>query len=436
MSFKLPPISAVQNHRILVRVDFNVPLLTDPKSGVVTVDDATRILAARATIEWLKKHGAKIILISHLGRPKCLELDRFGKSSSDNQFSLQPVANYMAEKLKLPVKFVPDCIGETAEAAITEMKPGEILLLENLRFYPAEKNNEAWFAKALAELGDIYINEAFSNCHREHASMSGVPRILPTYGGLGLQAEVTHLNQIIEKPHRPLIIVVGGAKIADKIGALKNLSRLADAVLVGGGIANDFLKSQNIEVHQSAIEDESQSSDQAKINYVTVAGEIISQYKNERVLKDGYIPLPKIIYPVDAIAAKSIESNQTQIIDLTHNVADTDDDKPLTYLDIGPKTTKLYCELIKTAGTIFWNGPMGVFEKPQFSAGTEAVAKAITKSAAVTVAGGGNTIAAIEHFKLTGRFDFVSAAGSAALEFLSGTILPGLAAIERSNKAN
>ena len=434
MPLKLPSITSIKNRTVLVRVDFNVPLTLDKTTGERLVRDATRLRAARRTIEWLREHGAKIILASHLGRPKCNQLDKSGKTTdeADAQFSLKPVEMYLKTQFHWPVTLVPDCVGEVVETTVAALEPGEMVLLENLRFYPAEKKNEAWFARGLAKLCEVYLNEAFSNCHRNHASMTGVPMLRPSFAGFELKQEIDHLSQVITKPHRPLVVIVGGAKIADKIGALENLSNVADAVLVGGGIANDFLKSQGIEIHRSFIQDTPIDANQKNLNYVTVAGEIISEHKTERVLKDGYIPLPKIIYPVDAVAARSAEAEKTVIVDLTHDIQDTDKDNPLMYLDIGPKTTQLYCELIKTAGTVFWNGPVGVYEKPQFAAGSRAIAQAMAKTTAVTIIGGGDTIAALQQFKLADRMDYLSAAGSAALEFLSGAALPGLVALERS----
>jgi phosphoglycerate kinase len=430
LNLKLPTVSEITHKTVLVRVDFNVPLVkAEDGQWQVRPDGAGRLEMARKTIEFLLKHEAKVVLMSHLGRPKCVELDKHEKSVSDADFSLQPVTEYLQKHFHWPVKLVAECVGELAVAAVAELKPGEIVLLENLRFYPAEKKNEAWFAKGLAELGEVYINEAFSNCHRDHASMTGIPQLRPAFAGFELKAEVSHLNQIVSEPKRPLVVVAGGAKIADKIGALTNLSRIADAVLVGGGIANNFLKADGIETHKSYFQNTPVDAKQADTNYVTVAGEIIAEHHTERILKDGYVPLPKIIYPIDVVAAKSPETDRTQIIDLTHDMADTANDKPLMYLDIGPKTIKLYTELILSAGTVFWNGPMGVYEQPPFAAGTKAIARAMAQSSALTIIGGGDTIAAAHHFKLNNQFDFVSAAGSAALEFLSGTILPGLAAL-------
>ena len=434
MSLKTPPISAIKHKTVLVRVDFNVPLKPNAETGVMEVRDATRLVAARQTIEWLREHEAKIILVSHFGRPKCANIDTSGKTidEADKAFSLAPVTEYLKKKFNWPINLIPDCGGPESEKAVTALKPGEIILLENLRFYPAEKKNEAWFARSLASLCEVYINEAFSNSHRNHASMTGVPMLRPAYAGFALKNEVDHLSELITKPHRPFIVIAGGAKIADKIGALENLANVADAVLVGGGIANNFLKSQGIETHKSYMQDVPVDAKQADVNYVTVAGEIISEHKTERILKDGYIPLPKIIYPIDAVAAKSADATETQVIDLTHDIKDTPNDKPLAYLDIGPKTIALYTDLIKTAGTIFWNGPMGVYEEKVFEAGSKAIAKAMAESTAHTIIGGGDTIAALQQFKLADRMDYLSAAGSAALEFLSGATLPGLAALARS----
>lgn len=434
MSLKTPPISAIKNKTVFVRVDFNVPIKPNTENGKLEVRDATRLVVARQTIEWLREHGAKIILASHLGRPKCTTVDAAGKTldAADQVFSLAPVVEYLQRKFHWPIKLVSDCGGPESEAAVSALQPGEIVLLENLRFYPAEKKNEAWFARNLAGLCEVYINEAFSNAHRDHASMTGIPMLRPAYAGFGLKNEVDHLSELITKPHRPFIVVAGGAKIADKIGALENLAKVADAVLVGGGIANNFLKSQGIEIHKSYVQDAPVDAKQTAVNYVTVAGEIISEHKTERILKDGYIPLPKILYPVDAVAAKSAEASETQIIDLTHDIKDTPHDKSLAYLDIGPKTVALYTDLIKTAGTVFWNGPMGVYEEKAFEAGSKAIAKAMAASTAHTIIGGGDTIAAAQHFKLADRMDYLSAAGSAALEFLSGATLPALTALARS----
>lgn len=419
--------SAIAHKTVLVRVDFNVPL--DKTVSPPKIKDASRIEVALKTIHFLLEHKAKVILMSHLGRPKVETVDEFGKSTSDSQLSLAPIADYIQTHLQLPISFVPACIGSNVRAAIAAIKPGEIILLENLRFYKAEKKNDNDFAHNLANLADVYVDEAFSNAHRAHASMVGVTQYLKCFAGFRLAEEVSNLHTLMHKPKRPFVIVVGGAKISDKVGALTNLSKIADAVLVGGGVANNFLKAEGIEIHKSYLQDSPADINKEQVNYVQVADEIIEAHRTERLLKDGYIPLPKIIFPTDVVAARSMTAEKTQVIDLTHDAADTDQDKQLMYLDIGPNTTRLYKELLLQAGTIFWNGPMGVYEDDRFATGTAEIAQAIARSSALTILGGGDTIGAIHKYGLQDRYDYVSAAGSAALEFLSGNPLPGLTAI-------
>ncbi len=427
MTLKLPTSHAVHHKTVLVRVDFNVPL--DKTVNPPKIKDASRIEVALKTIRFLIENEAKVILMSHLGRPKVEKTDEAGKSISDPELSMETVAAYLGKEYKLPVSFVPACTGPEVRAAVGALEFGQVLVLENLRFYAGEKKNDPAFSQGLASLAEVYIDEAFSNVHRAHASMVGVPGFLPSLAGFRLAEEVTNLHQLIHKPKRPFVIVVGGAKISDKVGALTNLSKIADAVLVGGGVANNFLKADGIETHKSYLQDAPADLAKEKINYVQVADDIIESHRTERLLKDGYIPLPKIIYPTDAIAAASLTAEKTQVIDLTHDVADTDHDKKLMYLDIGPNTIRLYKELILQAGTIFWNGPMGVYEQDRFGTGTAEIAKAISRSSAMTVLGGGDTIGAIHKFGLSDRYDYVSAAGSAALEYLSGNELPGLTAL-------
>ncbi len=427
MQLTVPSVQAISNKTVIVRVDFNVPL--DKTVSPSVVKDPTRIEVALKTIRFLVENNAKVILMSHLGRPKSEQVDETGKSTSDGQLSMAPVAEYLGKNYNLPVKFVPACIGNEVQQAVGSLAPGEILVLENLRFYKAEKKNDPEFGKALASLAEIYIDEAFSNAHRSHASMVGLSPYLPSFAGFRLAEEVENLDKLLSQPRRPFVILVGGAKISDKVGALTNLSNVADAVLVGGGVANNFLKAEGIETHKSFLEDEPVDAAQESINYVKVADDIIEAHKSERLMKDGYIPLPKIIVPTDVVAAASMTAETTEIVDLTHDSKDTENDKELMYLDIGPNTIKLYKELILQAGTIFWNGPMGVYEDEKYTQGTAEIARAIARSSALTILGGGDTIGAIHKFGLADRYDFVSAAGSAALEYLSGNTLPGLTAL-------
>lgn len=422
MKLKLPLISKIKNKTVLVRVDYNVPLVNI--KGKVTVKDDRRIRDSLETIVFLIEHGAKVVLMAHLGRPK---------SPADHQYSLLPVADHLQKLLHKTVHFIPQTVGVEVQDAIKAADPGSISLLENLRFYPEEKKNDPAFSKALSSLADVYINEAFSASHRSHASIVGVAHHLPAFAGFALAREVQALSSLMEKPKKPFVVILGGAKISDKVGALTHLANLADIVLIGGAIANNFLKAEGFEIYRSFVEEAINVKDGEAKDYTHVAAQLIEEHKTEKVLKDGYIPLPKIIYPIDVLAAPSLETTsekQLQILDLSHDMADTDEKTKLLYLDIGPKTQKLYKEIIAGAGTIFWNGPMGVWENTLFASGTKTIAKAIVGSKAETVLGGGDTIAAAHHFHYEYKFDYVSAAGGAALEFLSGITLPGLKPLE------
>lgn len=418
MKLKTITAEAIANKTVIVRVDYNVPL--DKDTSPPTIENDRRIRDSLETVQFLLKNDAKIILMAHLGRPK---------SAEDTQFSLLPIANHLEELLKHSVTLLKGEINKETKALIEKAPAKSIFMLENLRFYPEEKKNSASFAKSLADLANVYVNEAFSVCHRSHASVVGVPEHLPAYAGFNLVEEVNTLSELIEKPKKPFVAVLGGAKISDKVGAITNLTRLADIVLIGGAIANNFLKAEGFEIYRSFLEEKTNVKDGPQEDYTAVAAQLIDNSKTERVLKDGYIPLPKLIYPIDVIAAPSIETtdqSKTKELDLSHDMADREEHIKLVYADIGPKTLKLYTEILADAGTIFWNGPMGVWENEIFSKGTKLVAKAITESKAHTVLGGGDTIAAARHFNYIKDFDYVSTAGGAALEFLGGDVLPGI----------
>jgi len=422
MQLKLPQVSDIKSKTVLVRVDYNVPLKKNNKDndnkGVWEVTNDERITASLKTIEFLIKHDAKVVLMSHLGRPE---------SARDIKFSLKPVAEYMKNKLDLPVIFSEDCIGKDTQKDVFVAKRGEIVLLENLRFHKGEQENDAEFAKELAKLADVYINEAFSTSHRSHASIVGVAKHLPAFAGFALEKEVSTFADMMEKPDRPLVIILGGAKISDKVGAIEYLAKIADIVLVGGAVANSFLKAEGLEIYKSFIEDAPADLKKKNINYTDVACSLIEEHKTEKMLMNGYIPLPKIVYPIDVIASDSLdvkEKSKTEIIDLTKE--NGHHDKDLLYLDIGPNTIKLYQEIISHAKTIFWNGPMGVWENPVLAQGSKKIAVSVALSSATTIIGGGDTIACVTHFGLDKQFSYVSAAGGAALDFLSGKKLPGL----------
>jgi len=428
MRLNIPQAADVKFQTVLMRVDYNVPL--EEVDGRRQVADDQRIEASFKTLQFLLENQAKVILISHLGRPK---------STEDADLSLKPIADHLKNNLQQPVEFVADLVGKKARATVAALRPGSAILLENLRFHEGEERNDPKFAQKLASLADIYIDEAFSAAHRAHASTVGVAEYLPSFAGFALAEEVEQLSSLMEAPARPLVIVLGGAKISDKVGAVKHLAKIADIVLVGGAVANNFLKAEGLEIFRSYLEDAPADLNKKNIDYVKFAQKLIKTHKNERMLKDGYLPLPKILYPIDVMAAKNMEitqKEQTQIFDLSSGMQDEEENEPLAYYDIGPKTIQLYQEIIAQAGTVFWNGPMGVWENPLFAAGTKIIAQAIAKNPHTTIVGGGDTISAIEHFGLTEKFKYVSAAGGAALDFLSGKMLPGLKVVSKNHHSD
>jgi phosphoglycerate kinase len=377
----------VKGKRVLVRVDFNVPI----KEGVVK--DDTRIVAALPTIEYLLAQGAAVILFSHLGRPK---------DEPDPQFSMEPVAKYLQGLVKAPVHFVDDCIGPKAEAASKALKTGEILVLENTRFYKAESKNDLEMAKKFAELADIYVNDAFGSAHRAHASTEGVAQFLPAVAGFLMEKEIKYLGQAIANPARPFVAILGGAKISDKIGVIDNLLDKADAVLIGGGMANTFLKAKGLAMGDSLVEDE-----------------VLGTAK-DLMEKGG----KKLHLPVDVVIASAFNNEAEQKVVPVGPVP-----AGWRILDIGPQTVKDYADVIAKSGTVVWNGPMGVFEMANFAKGTYGVAQAVADSKAVSVIGGGDSVAAINQSGLADKVTHISTGGGASLEMLEGKVLPGLAAL-------
>ncbi len=426
-----PRVLDIKEKTVLVRVDFNVPLKKIVRNGNTkyVVSDDQRIRSALETILFLREHGAKIILMSHLGRPD---------GQVVKKFSLEPVAFYLKHNLGLDVQFATDCIGEKVTEKTVKLKSGDILLLENLRFHEEEETNNTAFAKKIIKdtKAEVFINEAFSASHRAHASVVGVAELLPNFAGFDLAAEVKILVKILEKAPRPFVVVLGGAKIDDKVGAVKNLSKLADLVLVGGGIANAFLKASGIEVHKSFMGKNIEEN-------VQIAKEILSEHQTERTMIDVEttgkgLPLPKVVVPIDVLAAKNQDVDDDSKIlrlELLKNVKDSETDLDLQYLDIGKETIALYKYLLSKAKTIFFNGPLGVFENPLFAKGSREIAKNIanntTDSGAITICGGGETNAVINACGLRDRFTHVSTAGGAALEFLGGEKLPGIEVLKK-----
>ena len=385
-------IKNLKNKKVLVRVDFNVPVGDD---GIVDEKEDWRIKAALPTIKYLLEKEAKVILIAHLGRPKGNQESRI----KNQEYSLRPVAVRLEELLNCKIKFVDDCVGNEVKKAVKEMRVGEIILLENLRFYKEEKENDEKFAKELAGLADIYVNNAFSVSHRAHASVSAITKFLPSFAGLLLKKEVKILSNVISDPARPAAIIVGGAKAKTKVSVIEYLIGKFDDILTGGVVANVILKVKGVDIGNSLLDD---------INL-------------DEVKKIGFKD-NKLHIPVDAIVCNC----DTKKV-FSSAIGKIGDNK---ILDIGPETRELYSKIISDSKTIIWNGPMGLFEKEEFSLGTKAVAKAVAKAEGYTIIGGGDTIAAVDKFEDLEKIDYVCTGGGAMLEFLSGKKLPGLEALE------
>ena len=377
----------LKGKKILVRVDFNVPI----KNG--EVGDDTRIRAALPTLKYLLEQDAALILTSHLGRPK---------GEAKPEFSLAPVAKYLGDLVQAPVKFANDCLGEVAQTAASTLKAGEILLLENTRFHAGEKKNDPAMAKELASLADVFVNDAFGTAHRAHASNVGVAEHLPAVAGFLLEKELKYLGEAIANAEKPFVAILGGAKVSDKIGVITNLLEKTDQILIGGGMANTFFKAQGFEMADSLVEADA----------IETAKELLT--------KSG----GKLQLPVDVVIADDFaEQAQSKVVPVG--------DVPAGWriLDVGPATVAAYADILKSAKTIVWNGPMGVFEFPEFAKGTFGVAEAVAASDAVSIIGGGDSVAAIKEAGLGDKVSHISTGGGASLEMLEGKILPGLAAL-------
>ena len=378
----------VKNKKILIRVDFNVPIM-DGKVG-----DDTRIRAALPTLQYLLDRNASLVLCSHLGRPKGVV---------DPNFSLRPIANYLEDLLDRPITFVEDCIGPYAESATRNMKPGDVVVLENTRFHSGEKKNDPEMARQLASLAELYVNDAFGSAHRAHASTEGVAHFLPGVAGLLMEKEIKYLGEAISNPRHPFVAILGGAKVSDKIGVIRNLLDIADNVLIGGGMANTFFKATGYPLGDSLVDDEA----------LDIARDLV---------KEGGTLLR---LPVDVVIADRFDN------DAEHNTMSMG---PVPdgwrILDIGQETVSAFSKVLNDAGTIVWNGPMGVFEFPNFAKGTFGVAEAVADSEALSIIGGGDSVAAVNQSGLSDKITHISTGGGAFLEMLEGKELPGIAALQ------
>jgi 3-phosphoglycerate kinase len=381
----------IKGKRLLMRVDFNVPL---DENGNITDDN--RIRETLPTIEYALDKGAKLILMSHLGRPKGQVTDAF---------RLTPVGKRLEDLLKRPVKKLDDCIGAEVEKAVSEMGSGDIILLENLRFHKEEEKNNPEFAKKLSGLADIFVNDAFGTCHRAHASTEGVTHFLPSVAGFLVEKEIKYFEKINQAPERPFVLVLGGAKVSDKIPMIENMLGKADIILIGGAMAYTFLKQKGTKIGSSRYEQD----------VADTARTILDKASSRGV---------ELLLPVDHVECDNIEAPK-QI----KTTRDAEIEEGYMGVDIGPNTVALFSDRLKKAKTIVWNGPMGIFERDQFSEGTKRIAEAIAGSSAVSVVGGGDSAAAAEKFGVKDRISHISTGGGASLEYLEGKILPGIAVL-------
>lgn len=377
---------SVDNKTVLLRVDYNVPM-----DEMGQVSDASRIIETKPTIDYLREHKAKVVILAHFGRPK---------GQVNDKYRFAPIVPTVEQVLGVPVQYLKDTIGPEVKAKIQQMQSGDITLLENVRFYPGEEINDPVFAKELADLGDIYVNDAFGAAHRAHASTAGIAAYLPHAAGLLMQREVEELTKVITKPEHPVVAIIGGAKISTKLALIMNLLPKVEYMLLGGALANTVLLAQNHKIGKSLVE----------ADLADTMKDVLSN---------------KLKVPVDVVVAKAVAEDAEKRVISLGEVAEDD-----YILDIGPDTVKLYGDCIKSAKTILWNGPMGVFEMEAFAMGTYHVAKAVASSGAYSVLGGGETVSAVNKVGLEDKISFISTGGGAMLEFLEGKTLPGIVALE------
>lgn len=385
----------LKGKKVLIRVDYNIPL----ENGEIA--DDTRIRASLPTIQYALNHGAAVILMSHLGRPK---------AKADKVFSLEPCARRLSQMLQKPVKMAPDCVGLEVDQLVKNLKPGEVLLLENLRFHKGEENpdQEPGFVNSLASLGDVYVNDAFGTAHRDHASTAAIAKFFPGKAAAGflMEKEIAYLGSTLQNPKRPFYAILGGAKISTKFKVIEALMSKADVLMIGGAMAYTFFKAEKVPIGNSLFEE----------SFITVAREILDITGE---------PHCRVLLPLDCVITQNMDSGDTRVVDMKEGIPDG-----WMGVDIGPQTVKLYAQELSKASTIFWNGPLGIFEHPPFDAGTNAIAKALAGfKSATTVVGGGDSIAAIEAAGVADKIGHLSTGGGAALEYIENGNLPGINAL-------
>ncbi len=384
----------LKGKRVLIRVDFNVPM--DKNNDII---DDTKMRAALPTIEYILNQGASLILLSHLGRPK-------GKPEA--KYSLQKIAEHLAEIIGPCVSMASDCLGPDTRKRVEELQPGEVLVLENVRFHPGEEKNDPEFSRQLASLGDLFVNDAFGSAHRAHSSTAGIAEYLPCYAGFLMEKEVEMLEKVLEHPESPRMAILGGAKVSDKLGLIENLLNKMDIILIGGGMANTFLKALGKEIGKSICEND----------LLEQARQLAEKAAQKQV---------QLILPEDVVAAGEISADAASVTVSVDEVPDN-----MMILDIGPRTIEKFTAAIARARTIIWNGPLGVYEYPNFARGTEEITRALAKSSAVSVIGGGDSAVAVYNLGLEAQITHISTGGGATLEFLEGIKLPGVKACEES----
>jgi len=383
----------VKGKKVIVRCDFNVPM-QDGK-----ISDDTRIKAALPTINYLMEHGAKVILMSHMGRPK---------GEPKMEFTLKPVADRLSEYLNKDVLFIssPTVVDDRVRKAAADLEPGQVMLLENVRFRKEETDNGADFTRELASLAEIFVQEAFGTAHRAHASTAGIADYLPAVSGFLIEKEVKFLGSAVEDPKKPFVAIMGGAKVVDKIPVIRNLIGKVDTLIIGGGMSFTFFKAMGLEIGKSLLDEEN----------IGLAGDLMKEAEAAGV---------KMLLPVDVVCGREF-ANDTEIVTVDNDKIPAD----MMGMDIGPKTVAMYADVIANAATVVWNGPMGVFEMSNFAEGTKAIAKAMAECKGITIIGGGDSAAAVEQFGFADKMTHISTGGGASLEFLEGKVLPGIAVIE------